>query len=272
MAKTQVVPQTVQQVSGMTKSVSAPIANSGAPKCSQLLNYYDALFAAHGPQHWWPGRSRFEIIVGALLVQNTAWTNAATAIRNLRREMLLNPRAIQEIKESQLAELIRSSGYYRQKAKKLKSFVEFLFARYDGSLSRMFRTKTVALREELLTVHGIGPETADSILLYAGGHAVFVVDAYARRILERHGLAARGDSYEDVRAFFEGNLPRDARLFNEYHALMVHTGKTSCFKAEPDCSHCALRPFLNKQIEPSTACLAINQTTAFCENRAATLP
>jgi endonuclease III related protein len=209
-----------------------------------LLDYYDALFRAHGPQHWWPGRTRFEVIVGAILTQNTSWSNVERAIRALRREKVLNPNAIEKISTERLAQLIRSSGYFRQKARKLKEFVQFLRGRHQGSLDKLFATPTAELREQLLAVHGIGPETADSILLYAGGHPVFVVDAYTRRILERHGLVHPKASYEEIRALFERSLPADSSLYNEYHALIVHTGKHFCQKRRPDCEHCSLRPFL----------------------------
>src|SRR5208283_1415869 len=142
-----------------------------APHTLQL--YYDALFRAHGSQHWWPGRTRFEVIVGAILTQNTSWTNVERAIRNLRREKLLSPAAIARVSPARLARLIRSSGYFRQKARKLKAFVRFLRDAHQGSLTKMLRTPTAVLREQLLAVHGIGPETADSILLYAGKHPVF---------------------------------------------------------------------------------------------------
>jgi endonuclease-3 related protein len=166
------------------------------------------------------------------------------AIRNLRAAKMMTPAAIERVPVPKLALLIRSSGYFRQKAKKLKAFTRFLFANYGGSLSRMFRTPTTALREQLLSIHGIGPETADSILLYAGKHPVFVIDAYARRILERHNLASTKDSYEDLRAFFESSLPPDSQMFNEFHALIVHTGKHFCRKSAPNCSACPLQPFL----------------------------
>ena len=218
-------------------------ANDRAP-LPILREYYDSLFAAHGPQFWWPGRSRFEIIVGAILTQNTSWTNVALAIQNLRREKLLNPRALAAVSTPRLARLIRSSGYFRQKAAKLKAFIAFLKATYAGSLSRMFRTPTATLREQLLAVHGIGPETADSILLYAGNHPVFVVDAYARRILERHGLADPRHGYEEVRQLFERSLPRDVSLYNEFHALIVQTGKQHCRASNPRCEECPLQSFL----------------------------
>lgn len=216
-----------------------------------LQQYFDALFAAHGPQHWWPGRAPFEIIVGAILVQNTSWTNAALAIANLGSSRLLTPAAIEKIPLAKLTRLVRPSGYFRQKARKLKAFARFLRENYQGSLKAMFRAPTALLREQLLQVHGIGPETADSILLYAGNHPVFVVDAYTRRILERHGLAHAKESYEGLRGLFEKSLPNDPKLFNEYHALIVHTGKHHCRNRAPICSTCALRPFLPLPVEGS---------------------
>jgi endonuclease III related protein len=209
-----------------------------------LRSYYDALFAAHGPQHWWPGRSPFEIIVGAILVQNTSWTNVVTAIENLRLAKLLTPRAIDAVSTERLARLIRSSGYFRQKAKKLKNFVRFLRRAYQGSLAKMSRAPTLMLREQLLAVHGIGPETADSILLYAAKHPVFVIDAYTRRILERHGLADESLDYEEVRILFERNLSPDVALYNEFHALIVHTGKHFCRRRDPRCGECPLKSLL----------------------------
>jgi endonuclease III related protein len=202
------------------------------------------MFRAHGPQHWWPGRTRFEVIVGAILTQNTSWSNVERAISILRREKLLNPEALEKISTARLAQLIRSSGYFRQKARKLKEFVQFLRDCHQGSLDKLFATPTAELREQLLAVHGIGPETADSILLYAGGHPVFVVDTYTRRILERHGLVHPKASYEEIRALFERNLTADSSLYNEYHALIVHTGKHFCQKRQPNCEHCSLRAFL----------------------------
>jgi endonuclease-3 related protein len=209
-----------------------------------LRMYYDALFAAHGPQHWWPGRTAFEIIVGAILTQNTSWSNVEIAIRNLRREKLLAPRAIEDVSFTRLALLIRSSGYFRQKAKKLKCFVGFLRSEYGGSIARMFRAPTAVLREKLLSVHGIGPETADSVLLYAGKHPVFVVDAYTRRLLERHQLAVPTQGYEEIRKLFERSLPGEAALYNEFHALIVRTGKEYCRTRNPRCSECPLHSFL----------------------------
>ena len=216
-----------------------------------LQHYFDALFQAHGEQHWWPGRTPFEVIAGAILVQNTSWTNAARAIANLSAARLLTPASIDKVPLSKLTRLVRPSGYFRQKARKLKAFVHFLREHHRGSLQAMFRTPTPQLRAQLLRVQGIGPETADSILLYAGNHPVFVVDAYTRRILERHGLAHGKESYEGVRGLFEQSLPNDPRLFNEYHALIVQTGKHHCLKRSPVCSTCALRSFLPRPVEGS---------------------
>ncbi|HXC47210.1 MAG TPA: hypothetical protein VNU20_02885 [Candidatus Sulfotelmatobacter sp.] len=241
---------------------TAPIRQSGrrsrqpratpAPESLPILpQYFDALFQAHGEQHWWPGRAPFEVIVGAILVQNTSWVNAARAIANLRQANFLTPSAIEKAPQPKLALLIRSSGYFRQKARKLKAFVKFLRKDHRGSLVVMFRTPTEKLREQLLRVHGIGPETADSILLYAGNHPVFVVDAYTRRILQRHGLAAGKESYEEIRGLFEKSLPNDSQLFNEFHALIVRTGKNFCRTRAPLCSRCALRSFLPQPVKGS---------------------
>ena len=178
------------------------------------------------------------------MTQNTAWANVERAVGNLRRARLLTPGAIERVSTARLARLVRPSGYFRQKAKKLKAFVRFLRGRHGGSLLRMFRSPTAELREQLLAVHGIGPETADSILLYAGGHPVFVVDAYTHRILGRHDLTDGKPDYGAVRSLFEMNLPRDAALYNEFHALLVNTGKNWCRKSRPRCGECPLLPHL----------------------------
>lgn len=238
------LPKTVHANSPLTKIVSRPLHADSQAQLPVLDQHYRALFDAYGPQHWWPGRTRFEVIVGAILTQSTSWYNVEAAIRNLRAARMLTPSEIEAVSVVKLARLIRPSGYFRQKAKKLKAFARFLFHTYSGSLSKMFRAPTRVLREQLLAVHGIGPETADSILLYAGNHAVFVVDAYTRRILERHNLATPKHSYEEIRSLFESNLPRDPQLFNEFHALIVHTGKHFCRKSEARCSSCALQSFL----------------------------
>ena len=224
----------------------APSTSGPVPR-PELEHYFQTLHSALGPQHWWPARTKFEVILGAILTQNTAWVNVERAIANLRRERLLTPRAIERAPAPRLARLIRSSGYFRQKTKKLKAFVRFLRVEFGGSLARMFRTPTAQLRARLLAVHGVGPETADSILLYAGEHPVFVVDAYTRRILSRHGLASEKAGYEVIREFFESRLPRDSALFSEYHALLVQVGKNWCRPSAPRCETCPLRPFLPAQ-------------------------
>jgi endonuclease-3 related protein len=214
------------------------------PPSGELLRYYEAMSSALGPMRWWPARTPFEVIVGAILTQSTAWGNVELAIDNLRAARMLSPSAIARISISRLAALVRPSGYFRQKAKKLKAFVRFLQEDYSGSLKRMFQTPTAELREQLLSVHGVGPETADSILLYAGNHPVFVVDAYTHRIFERHGIVGGKPDYERVRTFFEASIPSDPALFNEFHALIVNTGKNWCRKSAPRCEACPLRHFL----------------------------
>ncbi len=208
------------------------------------MEFYDTLFAALGPQHWWPADTPFEVIMGAILTQSTAWTNVQRAIANLRRARLMTPRALECLPLERLARLVRPSGYFRQKAKKLKAFLRFLRRNFGGSLRRMFRLPTAEVREKLLTVHGIGPETADSILLYAGNHSVFVVDAYTRRILLRHGLIGEKASYQEIRALFENHLPHDPKLYNEYHALLVAAGKNWCRPEAARCEQCPLGRFL----------------------------
>ena len=244
MASLVTLSKSVQSNFSVTKSVFRAGIPAENADISSFHKYFLALFDAFGEQHWWPGRSRFEVIVGAILTQSTSWTNVEAAIANLRKAGLLNPATMKKTPHAKLAASIRPSGYFRQKAKKLKAFVDFLFDGYGGSLSRMFRTPTPALREQLLTVHGIGPETADSILLYTGRRPVFVIDAYTRRIFQRHNLATAKDSYEDLRTRFESSLPNDPQLFNEYHALIVHTGKHFCRKSVALCSACPLKPFL----------------------------
>lgn len=225
-----------------------PRAKSNAPstklQSGDLMRYYEAMSGALGPMRWWPAKTPFEVIVGAILTQSTAWGNVERAMDNLRAANMLTPSAILKVAPSRLAALVRPSGYFRQKAKKLKSFVRFLKTEYGGSLKRMFRTPTRKLRDKLLSVHGIGPETADSILLYAGNHPVFVVDAYTHRIFGRHGLVSAKPDYEAVRAVFEGALPPHPPMFNEFHALIVITGKNWCRKSAPRCSDCPLRHLL----------------------------
>lgn len=241
--------------------------------------YFDTLYSVWGPQHWWPAQSPFEVIVGAYLTQNTSWTNVEHALANLRRTRILSVSGIRRTPVQELENLIRSAGYFRQKARRLKIFVKFLDEHYAGSLPRMFAQPTAKLREELLSLDGIGPETADSILLYAGNHPVFVVDAYTRRIIERHQLARPGATYEEIRELFERALrplkasllapnaenfgpvgPRNAshapskmstakrtaiaQVFNEMHGLIVGVGKNFCKKSQPGCERCPLKKFL----------------------------
>jgi endonuclease III related protein len=214
-----------------------------------LTVYFESMSGALGPMNWWPAQTPFEVIVGAILTQSTSWRNVELAIANLKAAQLLTPSAILKVRTQRLAELVRPSGYFRQKAKKLKAFVRFLKDEYDGSLKQMFSTPTDVLREQLLSVHGIGPETADSILLYAGDHPVFVVDAYTHRIFARHGITESTPDYERVRTMFETTLPRDSRLFNEFHALIVNTGKNWCHKSIPRCEECPLRSLLPENSE-----------------------
>jgi endonuclease III related protein len=228
---------------------SSPVFQNGSlasPPAPPLSQYFHALFSTLGPQHWWPARTPFEMIVGSILIQSTAWTNARIAIENLRRANLLTPRAMLAVPFSKLARLVRPSGYLRQKAKKLKAFAHFLRDRHHGSLRRMLRVPADELREQLLAVHGIGPETADSILLYAARQPAFVVDAYTRRILSRHGWVRENASYNQMRDLFHRLLPPDVALYNEFHALLVQVGKNWCRLQEARCSACPLGPFLEE--------------------------
>jgi endonuclease III related protein len=228
---------------GHATRAAAQLANDRQPP---LDEYFNSLFITLGPQHWWPGKTQFEVIVGAILTQNTAWTNVERAIANLQSAGLLSPAAIEKVPVRRLERLIRSSGYFRQKARKLKAFCKFLRGEYGGSLERMFEAPTIVLREKLLGVFGIGPETADSILLYAGDHAVFVVDAYTKRILLRHGWADEKTKYDEVRWMFERQFPGNAERFNEFHALIVTTGKNFCRTKEALCERCPLGRYLEE--------------------------
>ncbi len=249
-----------------------PMTRFPAERRPELLDYYRALLARYGPQNWWPAQSRFEMIVGAFLTQNTSWANVEKAMANLRRARALGLSVMRQLPRRKLEALIRPSGYFRQKAGKLKTFISFLDRRYSGSLDRMFAQPTGKLRAELLELNGVGPETADSILLYAGNHPVFVVDAYTRRIFERHGLITPKTSYEDIRRLVEealtsatpesllleqpgadprhpvSRLSRAARTklaqhYNELHALIVRIGNQFC-RATPNCEGCPLKHFL----------------------------
>lgn len=240
----------------------------------RISSIYRTLLALWGVQCWWPADNPFEVIVGAILVQNTAWTNAAIALRSLTAAGLFSLEGIRRVPLAQLEQLIRSSGYYRQKAERLKLFVQWIDRRYGGSLEQMFQQPTGQLRQDLLELKGIGHETADTILLYAGQHEIFVVDAYTRRILERHDLIAPSARYDDIRTLVEQALadspglvtqssnlaatvklppvhppsvmsqsPRSqrAQAFNEMHALLVQVGKQYCHRGRALCEECPLK-------------------------------
>jgi endonuclease-3 related protein len=241
----------------------------------QVQQIYRKLAREWGPQHWWPAETPFEVIVGAILTQNTSWTNVERALTNLRAAGMLNLEGIRNIGLGDLESLVRPSGYFRQKAQRLKDLVAFIDARYGGSLERMFATSTAELRSELLTQNGIGSETADSILLYAGLHPVFVVDAYTRRILERHAVLRGSAKYDDIRLLVEHALMHEdapcvanqrarpvahspstmstakqsqrARVYNEMHGLLVQVGKHYCHKQQPHCDGCALGELLSSR-------------------------
>ena len=208
-----------------------------------LEAFYSAMSAHYGPTHWWPGDSPFEIAIGAILTQNTAWTNVEKAIVNLKAARLMSPKQILSCSETALETALRPSGYFSQKAKRVRGFCAHLETHYGGSVKRMARRPLEELREELIALHGIGPETADDILLYACEKPVFVVDAYTRRIFGRHGLVPHGVKYEALRAFFEDRLAPDVARFKEYHGLIVWTGKDFC-KTKPQCSRCPLARYL----------------------------
>ncbi len=209
--------------------------------------YYRHLSRHFGPQYWWPGNSRWEVMVGAILTQNTAWRNVELAIAELRRRHLLSRAAMLAAPAEELRAAIRSAGFYRQKARYLQALAAWVADHHGGSLDRLFRQPTGRVRAELLALPGIGPETADSILLYAGGHASFVVDAYTVRILLRHGEAAAqgsGDGYGAIQSWFAAGLGRDVGRWQEMHALIVPTGKEFCRKTAPRCMACPLGPLL----------------------------
>ncbi len=204
-----------------------------------LIAIYRRLLARFGPRHWWPAREPFEVIVGAILTQSAAWGNVEKAIANLRAAGALSPRALRRLSLAKLAKLVHPCGYYNAKALKLKSFAFWLGNHYDDELDSLFAHNIYELRQQLLSVHGIGQETADSIILYAAGKPVFVIDAYTRRIISRLGLAPAKDSYGAYQAWFMEHLPPDAQVFNEYHALLVCQGKNIC-RRRPLCPQCCL--------------------------------
>ncbi len=209
------------------------------PNKGNLTGIYSILYSAFGPQRWWPGETPFEIAVGAILTQNTNWGNVEKAIKNIKKDKSLSARALHEMPNKRLASLIKPTGYFNIKAKRLKEFLSFLVNHYKGSMKPMKTEETYALREKLLNVNGIGPETADSILLYALEKPVFVIDAYTKRVLQRHKLASEKATYHELQELFHKNLPTDVELFNEYHALFVRLGKEYC-KPKPKCEGCPL--------------------------------
>ncbi len=205
----------------------------------QLKEIYDLLYKRFGPQDWWPGDTPFEVIVGAILTQNTNWANVEKAITNLKNAKVLSPDKLHHLDIKKLAELIRPAGYFNIKAKRLKNFLDWFFEEYCGQLKNLENVRTAELRQQLLSVKGIGPETADSILLYALNRLIFVVDAYTARICSRHHLIDEGADYHQIQETFESNLPCNTQLFNEYHALIVNLGKNYC-KPKPKCEECPL--------------------------------
>lgn len=209
-----------------------------------LEEIYHRLYSFFGPQNWWPAESPFEVCVGAILTQNVSWKNVEKAIHNLKEKGLLDPKILSQIPREELASLIRSCGFYNIKAQRLKEFAKFLVERYQGDLEKLFSQPLERVREELLNIKGLGKETVDSILLYAGNYPIFVVDAYTYRILYRHYLIPEEATYEEIQSLFMENLPHDPRLFNEYHALLVACGKTFCKGKNPLCEGCPLRDLL----------------------------
>ncbi len=208
----------------------------------QLLDIYHLLLDAFGPQHWWPGETPFEIALGAILTQNTSWSNVERAIANLKAAGLLDANRLHTLDMEQLETLIRPAGYFRVKAKRLRNFTTWLCDRYEGDMQNLEAVATNRLREELLAISGIGPETADSILLYALNRPVFVVDTYTARVMVRHGLIAPEElDYSRLQDLFTSNLEPDVPLFNEFHALLVRAGKDYC-KPRPKCEACPLAP------------------------------
>lgn len=212
---------------------------------NNFLDIYNSLLKHFGPQHWWPGETPFEVIIGAILTQNTSWDNVEKAIASLKVSGSFTPEGLFSLPTEKLALLIKSSGYFNIKAKRLKNFLSFLFADYDGDITRMMKEDGLILRHKLLSVNGIGPETADSILLYAAEHPVFVIDAYTRRIFSRHGYIDADATYHQMQELFMKYLPQDTYLYNEYHALIVRVGKELC-RTTPNCVSCPVEYDLHK--------------------------
>ncbi len=209
---------------------------------SQILQeIYEKLYSFFGPQNWWPAETPFEVCIGAILTQNASWKNVERAIENLKKKNLLDPFRLYEIPIEELSQLVRPSGFYNIKAKRLKNFVKFLVEKYEGDLNKLFSLGLYEARKELLEINGLGKETIDSMLLYAGNLPIFVVDAYTYRILNRHYIVPEEATYDEIQALFMENLPHDVRLFNEFHALLVACGKNFCKKKSPLCASCPLK-------------------------------
>ena len=207
----------------------------------ELKLIYHKLYSHFGPQRWWPAKSRFEVIVGAILTQNTNWQNVEKAIKNLKKANVLNAQKLRRLPKDRIARLIQPSGFFNIKSGRLKKFLRFFFENYNGDIRRLIKQKPQILRKQLLSVKGIGPETADSILLYALDKPVFVVDAYTRRIFARHKIIAQDVSYDEVQNLFSKNLKNEVKLFNEYHALIVRLAKVYCLKNNPKCDLCPIK-------------------------------
>lgn len=208
---------------------------------NKIIKIYSTLYKSFGPQHWWPGETSFEIMIGAILTQNTNWKNVEKAISNIKNKNLLDPFKLNSISNNELQTLIKPSGFYRLKAKRLKIFLEYFIKDFNGSIENMKKLDRDELRDYLLSIKGIGKETADSIILYALSKAIFVVDTYTQRILSRHNLIKLGEDYDLIQSIFHNTLPENVKLFNEYHALLVKIGKEFCFKNSPLCDKCPLK-------------------------------
>jgi endonuclease-3 related protein len=230
-------------------------AKATDPRAVLLMGIFRRMLVAYGPQHWWPADGPFEVMVGAVLTQATAWANVAKAISNLKAANALSAAALRRLSEDDLAALIRPSGYYRGKTRKIKALVAWL-DKYGDNLPRAFSMGAAELRGELLAVYGIGEETADSILLYAAGKPAFVIDAYTRRVVNRVGIPIPGRTYKDYQGLFVDNLPGEAALFNEYHALLVQHGKRTC-RLTPSCPVCCLRDICRRGLAPANRGLSV---------------
>lgn len=223
----------------MKKKNSTHLSKKKSKRKTLLKDAFQKMFLHFGPRNWWPGETPFEVMVGAILTQNTAWSNVEKAIQNLKKEEILTPHELYALPPSKLARLIQPAGYFRVKTKRLRSILEFLLQECHGNIQKLKAQPLGRLRKKLLEVHGVGPETADSILLYALGKPIFVIDAYTKRILSRHFLTQEGVSYETLQKFFMDHLKPDVDFYNEYHAQIVSVGKDFC-RTKPRCRHCPL--------------------------------